>query len=196
MRKIAAIAALALVVPALAAAQGHGQEQHGQPTERQQGMQGQAMMHGGMGMMHGGMGMMMARPGPGMLLRLEGTLDLSGDQVAELEAMHAEAHEAMQSHHQAARAARERAHEAMMGESPDLDAFEAALQEAARHDVQAMVAMARVHARAGDVLTEEQRARLDTLVQAMREMHHGEGPMRHGEGHGEMRHEGMQQSSG
>ena len=185
MRKIAVIAALTLAVPAAAAAQGQGQqEQHGQHMGPRHGMHGQAMMHGGMGMM-------MARPGPGMLLQLEGTLDLSGDQVAELEAMHAEAHEAMQSHHQAARQARERAHEAMMGEA-DLAAFEAALQEAARHDVQAALAMARVHVRAGEVLTDEQRATLHTVMQGMREMHRGMGEMMHGEGQGEMRHQGMQ----
>lgn len=184
MKRIATAAALVLALPLAAAAQGHGQQER----------QGQPMMeHGMMGQgMHGAMGMMMARPGPGMLLRVKGTLGLDEDQVQRLEAMHEEARSAMEQHREAARAARMEAHQAMMGETPDLEAFQAALEEAARHDVQATMAMARVHVQAADVLTAEQAATLETLMEGMHEMR-GEGMHRmQGEGMGE----GMQHRRG
>ena len=123
--------------------------------------------------MHGG-AMMTQHPGPGMILRLEEALALTEDQVAELEAMHAQAREAMEAHREAARAARTHAHEAMMGDSPDLEAFQAALEEAAAHDVQATVAMARAHMQAGEVLTAEQKETLKSRVQEMHENMQGE----------------------
>ena len=186
MKRLMMTLALVLAFPLAASAQQHGQ------MHQQRGMQ-QGM---GMPMMGGMHGMMMARPGPGMLLRLERTLELTDQQVQELEGMHAEAHEAMKMHREAAREARRRAHEAMMGESADLDAFQDALEEAAQHNVQAMVAMARVHAQAAGVLTDEQTMKLHTLMQAMQEMREGrgmEGPGM-GEGmHGEGMHRGEHQ---
>ena len=190
MRRMVTVMALVMAFPLAAAAQqGHG---HGQEKGKEHG-QRQGMHHG---MMQGhGMAMMMAQPGPGMVLRLQGTLGLSEDQVSELEAMHAEAHESMRMHHEAAAEARERAHEAMSGADPDLEAFESALEEAAQHQVQAMVAMARVHAGAGEVLNADQRETLHTLMQAMHEMGgegmHGEGESMHeGARHREMRRSG------
>jgi hypothetical protein len=112
------------------------------------------------------------------MLRLQETLELTDEQVSELEAMHAEAHESMQQHQQAAAEARTRARDAMMADA-DLDAFEGALAEAADHQVQAAMAMVRVHMQAGQALTDAQSMKLQTLMEAMKEMHH-EGMM--GEG--------------
>lgn len=180
MKRLMITLALVVAFPLAATAQ-----QHGQMHRQQQGM------HQGMGMqMMGGMqGMMMAQPGPGMLLKLQNTLELTEEQVEELEAMHAEAREAMEMHREAAQEARARAHEAMMADSPDLDAFQSALEEAAQHNVQAMVAMARVHAQAGQVLNEDQRSALETLQAAMQEMHEGREMKGPGMGEG-MQHEG------
>jgi Spy/CpxP family protein refolding chaperone len=157
MKRILMALALVLALPlaALAQQQGEHMGQHGM-------MQGAGM--------HGDMAMMM-RPGPAMLLQLEATLSLSEEQVAELEALQAETHEAMQTHQEAAEAARARAHHAMMADAADLQAFQAALEEAARHDVQGQVVMAQAHVQAGEVLTAEQRATLETLMMAMHEMH-------------------------
>lgn len=175
-------AALTLALPLGLAAQGgmgHGQMGgsmgSGMPH---QGLMGSAMMQGSM--MQGGMGMMAALPGPGMLLRVKSTLGLTDDQVEKLEAMQAEAHENMRQEYEAAEEARTHAHQIMMGDAPDLDAFQAALTEASQHEVQAMVAMARMHNEAVALLNADQKATLDTLVQAMGEMMHegmGEGMM-------------------
>ncbi len=182
MKRIAFALTLALALPLAVTAQGQqGHDMNGGM------MQGPEMMHSGM-IQEGMHGAMMTQPGPGMLLRLQETLGLSEEQVAQLEAMHEEARTAMQEHQEAARSARMQAHHAMMGDTPDLSAFESALEEAAMHDVQATVAMARVHVQAGDVLTEEQQATLATLIQGMHEMQ-GEGMHPMGEGMGE----GMQQ---
>lgn len=204
MKRLITTMALALAFPlALSAQQGQGQA-HGQ---MQQGMhQGQGMGQGmgmgmqhGMGMHEGMMGMMMSRPGPGMILRLKETLELTDDQVSRLEAMHNEARESMQAHQQAAQQARMRAHQAMMADAPDLDAFQAALEEAADHTIQAAMAMARVHTEAAGVLTDVQTEKLHTLMEAMEEMHEGgmggmmdsdDMPMREGMGHGGMNHGG------
>jgi Spy/CpxP family protein refolding chaperone len=183
MRTALVTLTLALALPAMAAAQ---EEMH-HPRQEAHG-QGD-MMHRGM-MQHGmDMAMMHARPGPGMLLRLEDSLGLSQEQVDRLTAMREEAHTAMKEHMEAARDARTRAHEIMTGESPDLDAFRQALQEAASHTVEAQTAMARVHMEAGEVLTDDQRETLRSITGAMEELHQdgsghpsGEGMHRGGSG--------------
>ena len=181
MKKFATALALALMLPVAVAAQeeqGHGQMQH-------PGMGHHAGMPGGMGMAGG---MMMDHPGPGMLLRLRGTLALEPSQVERLEAMHAAARTSMQTHMEAAREARHRAHAAMQGATPDLAAHEKALREAADHTVQAQQGMARAHLEAAGVLTADQRQKLDTILAAMKEMHQSMGAMRQGEmEHGPMR---------
>lgn len=161
MRRIPRVLAVLLALPLAAAAQEQG-EHMGQPMGEHGMMQGAGM--------HGDMAMMM-RPGPAMLLRLETTLNLTGEQIAALEALQTETHEAMQTHHEAAAAARARAHEAMMADAPDLQAFQAALEEAARHDIQGQVVMARAHLQAGEVLSADQSATLETLMTGMHELH-------------------------
>lgn len=179
MKRILMALAPVLALPLVAVAQ-----QQGQPMGQHGTMQGSGM--------HGDMAMMM-RPGPAMLLRLEATLSLTDEQVAELEAMQTETHEAMQAHHEAAEAARARAHEAMMADTPDLQAFQAALEEAAQHEVQGHVVMARAHLQAAEVLSAEQSATLETLMMGMHEMHRdGMDPMQGGGMH-EMQGGGMGQ---
>lgn len=172
MHRIAA-AALALLLPALATAQ--ETDEH-PPRDADHGMQ---HGHPAGAMMHGpGMPMMLERPGPGMLLRVQAALDLTEKQVARLTELHEQARASMREHAEAAREARMRAHEALMAESPDLDAAESALTEAAGHDVQGRMAMARTHLEAGSVLTDAQRATLTTITDAMRELR---GARQHGE---------------
>ncbi|MGK7311197.1 MAG: Spy/CpxP family protein refolding chaperone [Candidatus Longimicrobiales bacterium M2_2A_002] len=175
-----------LLLPLAVSAQGQ-QGRHGQEMGEQERMHQGMGMHQGMMQGHG-RAMMMSRPGPGMLLRLQGTLGLTEDQIDQLESMHAEAHETMQAHQEAAQEARTRAHEAMAGDTPDLEAFESAMLEAAEHNAQAMVVMAGVHVSAGEVLTDEQRAKLETLTEAMHEMR--------GEGMHRMQGEGMHRGQG
>lgn len=172
MRTLITAFALAVLLPVTVQAQEQEQDppqghRHGQGM--QQGMQ-HGGMQGGMGMGMG-MAMMRAHPGPGMILRLRESLELSEEQVERLTAMHEEAHEGMQAHMEQAREARSRAHEIMMGEDPDMDAFGEALQEAATHRVQAQQAMARVHLEAGEVLSDDQRQLLHTITEAMHELH-------------------------
>ena len=59
---------------------------------------------------------------------------------------------------------------ALEGDSPDFDAYEWALREAADQMVQAHVAMAQAAAEGGAVLTEEQRQQLQGSMQMMRGM--------------------------
>ncbi len=187
MKRIVTTIALVLALPLAVTAQEEAQEveqEQKQEMEMEHGMMMRAQA------MHGGEAMMMRHPGPGMLLRMEEALGLTEDQVAELEAMHAEARDAMQAHREAARTARTGAHEAMMADSPDLDAFQAAMEEAAMHDVQATVAMARVHLQANEVLTPEQQETLGARMKEMHENMQGEG-MQHRQ-HGEGQGEGMQ----
>lgn len=204
MKRLMTTLALVLALPLAASAQqgqGQGQGQmHGQMQQgmHQQGM-GQGMMGMHQGMMQQGMpGMMgamaMTQPGPMMILRLRSTLGLSDDQASQLRTIQSQAHEGMMTHQQAAQEARMRAHQAMMGADPDLDAFQSALEEAAQHSVQAMVVMARAHVQALDVLNDDQTAQLHTLMQAMQEMHQGQGMM-HGD-MDEMDHGGMEHEDG
>jgi len=109
MKRIATALALVLALPLAVAAQ---EEEHEMGQEHEMEME-HGMMEGHA--MHGGMAMMMMHPGPGMMLQAKDELGLTDAQVAELEAMHAKAHEEMQAHREAAKAARETAHQAMMG---------------------------------------------------------------------------------
>lgn len=181
MKRITTALALLLVLPAVAAAQEPEHPHEEAPAHHADMAAGH---HAGMEAMGPGMmAMMMEHPGPGMILRLRETLGLAEEQVERLEALHSAAREEMHTHMQAAAEARQRAHAAMQGDSPDLAAHEAALREAADHTVQARQSMARVHVEAGEVLSAEQRATLDTILGAMREMHQG----REGMGSGVMR---------
>jgi len=151
--------------------------------------------HGGMGMGTGmmGMGMMMGMGGgmmgPAMILGLRETLDLTPAQVGQLEELQRRTQESMRAQMTEVMRAHEEAAQALAGDSPDLGRYEERLQAAARQAVAAHVAMARTGVQARQLLTAEQRGRLDVLREAMMEMHHhcmraGMGPAAPGAGQG------------
>ncbi|NIT86058.1 MAG: periplasmic heavy metal sensor [Gemmatimonadetes bacterium] len=170
---------------------------HRPPSDTVPGMMGPGMMMGGMmgqGMMGAGMTRMMGMgmmatggPGPTMLLRMRDALELTDDQVSRLEAIredHSGDHRAAMG---SAISAHRRAAEALHGASPDFQAYEDALGEAADHMVRAHVTMARASVQAREVLTAEQRERLHSGMRMMQEMM-GEPGM----GPGMMRHHPME----
>lgn len=130
------------------------------------------MAHGGMLPMMGGVmpGMMQ---GPGMVLRLRGALDLSDRQVERLEAIHESARPEMQGHMSEAMRAFQVAERLLEPAAPDLEAYRRGLREAAEHMVLAHAAMASADVRAREVLTPQQRQRLEVARDVMREMHRG-----------------------
>jgi len=168
-RMLAIATGLLLAAPALAA-QMPGM--HRPPSDSMPGMMGSGMMQ----MMGHGMGMMATGgPGPTMLLRTRDALELTDDQVSRLEAIRDEHAGAPRQAMTAAMSAHRRAAEALHGDSPDFGAYEDALGEASDHMVRAHVAMARAAVQARAVLTPEQRERLHSGMQMMREMMGGRG---------------------
>lgn len=133
----------------------------------QRGMMGRAMMARGT---MGRMGMRAGAAGPGLLLRTRDALDLTDDQVERLETLQAELRETGRAHMEQARDAQQRAREALSAETPDLAAAEAALQEAADHRIQAQLAMARGHLQAREILTDDQRTRLEETRELIRDL--------------------------
>lgn len=185
--------AAAVLTGALAVPAGAQQHQHGQTEGREpgmmmscpmmqqmmqgmhgqmegmdmQGMRGQMMgpgMMGGMDAMHGG---------PGMILRSSQALALTAAQTERLEALQERVRSEHQEHMQAAMAAHQEAAAALEGDAPDLDAYSAALNEAADHMVVAHVAMTRATLDAREILTPEQREKLGEAMGEMHEMHRG-----------------------
>lgn len=167
---------LLLTAPASADAQhrGVGQQQPGQQSGQM--MQGMGMMSGMMGegmmdqrmiqMMGQGMGLMATGgPGPNMILRMRDVLDLSDEQVGHLEEIRDGSEGQPMS--ETVMQARERAQQALAGDNPDFDAYESALRDAMDGMVEMHVEMARVTAEAKEVLTEEQRMRLEEIGHGM-----------------------------
>jgi len=145
-------------------------------------MMGQGMMGGGMmgpemmSMMGQGMGMMATGgPGPAMILRMGGALNLTDEQRSQLEAIQTEYSDAIEPLMAGAMEAHQNAAAALEGDSPDIEAYGRALREGADLMVEAHVAMARAAAEARDVLTEEQREGLQGGMQMMQGMMGGMG---------------------
>lgn len=165
-----------MVAFALAAAPGVAQGHHGARGDSSGGMgmmQGQGgMMQGGMMQMMGGQGGMMMgmAMGPGMVLRLQESLDLTEAQVTQLEALRDSVGPTMQQHMMQGMQGMHAASELLASDSPDLEAYAARLGEAASQMVQAHVAMARAAVAARQVLTPEQREQLSQARQMMHEM--------------------------
>ncbi len=181
MKPLGLALTLALLATAPASAQEH--PQHPQQDQHQghdmKGMEGhgmQGMHQGQMGMGQGHcmamMGGMMGKANPVMALHHAEALGLSEEQVSELKDRMASAHEAGMSHMRLAMETRASAEELLDADTPDLAAYEARLENAAGHMVQAHVAIARAGVDARTVLTPEQRAQLDAM------------PMDHGMGNG------------
>lgn len=168
MRKTFAALVAIMLAAAPAMAQGH----HGARADSSRGM---GMMQGGMmQMMHGQSGMMMGMAmGPGMILGLQESLDLTESQVAQLETLRASARSTMQQHMMQGMQVMRAASEHLDSDSPDLDAYEARLREATNHMVVAHTAMAGAAVEARQVLTPEQRERLSFAREMMDEMRPG-----------------------
>lgn len=167
MRNVAiAIVLGGLLAAAPAFAQQH---QHGQqPAEP-----------GGMMQMQGMHGMMM--PGPMMILRLREPLGLTEAQAQRLEALREREQQAHHPHMMAAMQAMQEANRMLEQPDADLARYEAKLREAADHMVQAHLAMARTGQEAREILTPEQRSKLQTGMEMMRHMMPGAGPGRPGD---------------
>jgi Spy/CpxP family protein refolding chaperone len=171
------VMALAIATPAFAQHQHQDSAQAGGGAGMQMGQHGQ---DGGMGTgmqarspmvdMHGGIDAM---------LRLSGPLELSAEQVTRLEALKAAAaQEAMHHEHMATQSH----HAALMAihhGDIDLAAHEAKLKEAMNHSLMAQMGNATKLAEARQVLTAEQRSKLDFAMEALRAMMgmgHGRNP--------------------
>lgn len=174
MKRLSILTVAALLASAPAAAQQDGHETHDMGM-----MQGGSMQHC-MAMMGG--------PHPQMLLHHQEALELTPAQVSQLEDLRQQAGEAVRPRMQPAMQAHMAAAQQLRGESPDLQAYEENLREAADHMVQAHVGMARVAMQAREVLTPEQQAELRELGTADGMMEHDghQGMMMGEEGHGGM----------
>lgn len=187
------VAAVALAAGPVAAqeqpadtSRGMGMVQPGmmQPGMMQGGMMGMMQgMHGQAGMMGGMMGM---AGGPTLMLRLQESLELSEDQVERLEVLRDSAQAGMRTHMMRAMQSVSAAGELLSTPAPDLEAYEAALREAADHMVVGHTVAARVAVEARQVLSPEQRERLDLAIDMVREMRSGmgQGSMMPGMGQG------------
>ena len=124
----------------------------------------------GMGNMMSGMGMMMGPPGPAMILHQKAKLGLSAAQVSRLEALQKQAQPDCAHHMQLAMTSHMAASQLLDAATPDFSAFEAKLQEATTHMVEAHVVMAKAAVAARDVLTPAQRQTLKDQMGMMHKM--------------------------
>lgn len=146
---------------ALAAAPAMAQEAH--PDGRADMMQ----------VMHGQGGMMGRDAGPGMILKLKESLELTDDQVKRLMTIQKEAQAGMQQHMMAGMKAMQAADKLLDVASPDFAAYEVAMRGAANHMVLAHTGMARADVEARQVLTADQRNHLTLARKMMKEMKEG-----------------------
>lgn len=176
---------LGLLVAALLALPGTVLAQQGQHhPDRDRGAQ-TGQLHGtmmgtpGHGRMTGmmGAGMMgtdmmgtVAGPGPAMLLRQKEALNLSVEQVTQLEALQERLAEARTGHMKAMRPLHQKATEFAKDPDPDLAAYESTLRALAEEHVAMHAEMARVGQEARAVLTPEQRDDLEVGMRFMGEM--------------------------
>ncbi|MBT8461558.1 MAG: Spy/CpxP family protein refolding chaperone [Gemmatimonadetes bacterium] len=154
----------------------------------QSGMPGMMQM---MQSMHARDGMM---GGPTLILRLEGALELTESQVERLKAIQEAAQADMRQHMMHGMMEMGGAQTLLDGDSPDLDAYEAKIKEAANQMVQAHARMATAAVEARQLLDAGQRERLALARAMMKEMGGGMmgGGMMHrdqddSEGHGHER---------
>lgn len=112
----------------------------------------------------------MMTPGPAMILRMRGPLGLTDAQATQIEAARDRMAMELQPHVEAARSARMDAASILQSPTPDMPALEAALEDAANHEVQAELARSRGLLATRAVLTPDQRARLQLGMAMMHEM--------------------------
>lgn len=172
-RFTAVLLAGAFLVPAGLSAQGH-QAHHPETDETRapSGMMDDGMMGQQSGMMSDRMTMMgSVQAGPRMLLHQRDVLELSEDQIDELEQLEARADELRSSHRSAMASVRERLQELRGSDEMDLDRYESLLREQAELRVEMRVRAAETHRDALEVLTDEQRSNVRYGMRMMRSMH-------------------------
>lgn len=181
-RTLAGCGGLALTL-ALVAGPVAGQERmREQAPDTSRNMMGPGMMQSGMSGMMQMMQSMHAQDGmmgsPMMILRLEESLELTESQVDRLKVIQESAQAGMRQHMMQGMQAMRGAQTLLDGDSPDLDAYEAKLNEAASHMVRAHASMATAAVEAREVLTAGQREKLSLARAVMKEM--GSGMMQGG----------------
>ncbi len=135
-----------------------------------------ATNHDMMAMMGGGMmggNMMGMDAGPAMILKMRESLELTVDQVQKITAIEKTAQSGMQQEMMKGMQAMKAAEKQLDVTSPDLKKYEASLQDAANHMVQAHTGMARADTDAWQVLTAQQRDHLTFARKMMKEMKDG-----------------------
>jgi hypothetical protein len=134
----------------------------GTPVAAQQDERGQHRMTDRDAMQH--CMAMMGGPQADMILQHRDALGLSAEQVRRLEAVQAETAKGAAQHMQPVMEAHMAAAELLRSDTPDFKAYEERLSEGADHMVRAHVNMARAAVQARQVLTSDQRSRLETLM--------------------------------
>lgn len=176
--------ALALLMPAGLAAQGH--EAHHPDSAKapaQMGSMGQqGMAPGGMpgGMMMEGMDMQMMMPigpGPRMLLAQREPLALSASQTERLERLQEQMDAAATEHRAEMATLQEQMAGLREAEKLDVDEYEKLLRERSDLQVDHQVARARLGQQALDVLTDQQKSNVRYGMRMHRMMHSGAGMM-------------------
>ena len=124
-------------------------------------------MQGPMGGQPMGRGMGRMTNDSSMTTRMRAQLGLSDAQMQQMRAMEERACAAAQPHMQAAMQAHQAAMQALEGDRPSIDHFEDQLDKAAKHMVEAQVAMAKEMIAFRNGLTPEQRRKMDQMHQEM-----------------------------
>ena len=158
-----------LALPGVSAAQ-QGQ-QYGGHMHQGQMQQGRMMNRAGQPMMIG-MGMMgiWLQPGPQFLLDQTNALELTGDQVQQLEKLQSDLSAARESHADRVTALRKSVNDALNGNKPDLDEYQSALESLANEYISMQVERARTSQQALAVLNDTQRSYVNFGMQMMRQM--------------------------
>lgn len=168
-RFTAVLVASVFLVPAGLSAQGH-QAHHPQTdgARAPSGMMGGGMMGQQSSMMSGQMMSSMMDPGPRMLLHQQDVLDLSQEQIQQLEQLQARAEELHSTHRSEMTSVRDQLQELRGSDALDLERYESLLREQADLRVDMQVQAARIHREAFEVLTDEQRSNVRYGMRMMR----------------------------
>ncbi len=131
-----------------------------------------------------GMGMMLAYglPSPGVILGMQDDLGLTDAQVSQLESLRTNVRETLRADLTSARQARQEAASMLESKTPDLQAYEQKLQEAATDQVHAQVAVANASVEARGILTPEQSQKVQDGISMLHGMVLGGGEGSRSEG--------------
>ena len=174
-RMLPLVAAMVAGAPLVAAAQQpthpmssmHMQAQSAMPCDMHAMMMGPMMGGERMGGRRMGRGMGDMMNDSSMMARMRSELGLTDAQMEQMSAMRQRACADAQPHMQMAMQAHEAAMQALEGDHPNVDHFEDQLDKAAKHMVEAQVAMAKQMIAFRNSLSPEQRQKLDQMHQRM-----------------------------